>query len=118
MGEDYTPDPNKVGVPPNPALENLPKAMSIAHENYKSRFSGSSTTSPQPVILFVVQEGETNTVDQRMLEFKLWNNHGIPVVRMSLTRAKTQLQMDPGTGALYILSDNDSEHEKKKNTDS
>lgn len=40
-----------------------------------------------------------------MLEFQLWNNHQIPVVRMSLTKAKSQLQLDEESGALYILPD-------------
>mmetsp|Transcript_13577 Transcript_13577/g.25473 ORF Transcript_13577/g.25473 Transcript_13577/m.25473 type:complete len:571 (-) Transcript_13577:7435-9147(-) len=112
MGSEYTPSPDVVeGVPTNPALVNLPKAMSVAHLHYKSRFATATTTSdcreerPPEVILFVVQEGETNTVDQRMLEFQLWNNHQIPVVRMSLTKAKSQLQLDEETGALYILPD-------------
>jgi len=53
--------------------------------------------------LFVVQEGETNTVDQRMLEFALWEKHGIPVVRLSLTRGGTNLKVDEVTGVLSVL---------------
>ena len=87
------------GVPENPALLFIPEAMNVAHERYKSRFPDSD-----PVILFVVQEGETNTVDQRMLEFRLWEAHGIPVVRMSLTRAQTDLHVDPSTGAVHITT--------------
>jgi glutathione synthase len=54
----------------------------------------------------VVQEAETNTVDQRMLEFQLWESHGIPVVRMSLTKAHTDITLDDTTGALYIAGTN------------
>lgn len=109
MGADYTPSPDTfVGVPDNPALTKLPNAMNVAHQHYKSRFQ----PSHPPVILFVVQEGETNTVDQRMLEFHLWNNHHIPVVRMSLTKANTQLQMDEENGALYILPDTSADGEQ------
>jgi glutathione synthase len=87
------------GVPENPALTCLPEAMNVAHERYKSRFPDSD-----PIILFVVQDGETNTVDQRMLEFGLWEAHGIPVVRISLTRAYKDLQVDPSSGALHITT--------------
>ena len=86
-------------VPDNPALTCLPEAMNIAHKRYKSRFPNSA-----PVILFVVQEGETNTVDQRMLEFQLWEAHSIPVVRMSLTRVHQDLEVDPSNGAAYITT--------------
>jgi len=109
MGADYTPSSDTfVGVPDNPALTKLPNAMNVAHEHYKTRFQ----PSHPPVILFVVQEGETNTVDQRMLEFHLWNNHHTPVVRMSLTKAKTQLQLDEENGALYILPDTSADGEQ------
>jgi glutathione synthase len=85
------------GVPVNPALENIPKAMHVAFQQYQTRFSPEN-----PVIVFVVQDGETNTVDQRMLEFRLWEDHHICVVRMSLTRANTELELDASTGALKI----------------
>lgn len=88
------------GVPVNPALEKLPAAMSVAYNQYKSRFSPKN--AKKTIILFVVQDGETNTVDQRMLEFQLWQAHEIPVVRMSLTRAHSELDIDASTGALTI----------------
>jgi len=90
------------GVPENPALSYIPEAFSVAYNRYKQRFVKEGET---PVVLFVVQEGETNTVDQRMLEFALWDNHQIPVVRMSLTKAHTQLQVDKDTGALFMKGD-------------
>eukprot|EP00535_Pseudo-nitzschia_heimii_P001066 CAMPEP_0197189552 /NCGR_PEP_ID=MMETSP1423-20130617/19965_1 /TAXON_ID=476441 /ORGANISM="Pseudo-nitzschia heimii, Strain UNC1101" /LENGTH=599 /DNA_ID=CAMNT_0042641693 /DNA_START=31 /DNA_END=1827 /DNA_ORIENTATION=- len=84
------------GVPENPALTRLPAAMKAAYDRYVSRFSeveddDERSTTPPPVVLFVVQEGETNTVDQRLLEFALWEDHGIPVVRRSLTALDAEL---------------------------
>ena len=35
-------------------------------------------------VLFVVQDGERNAVDQRMLEYALWDDHRLPVLRCSL----------------------------------
>ncbi|CAB9521167.1 Glutathione synthetase, chloroplastic [Seminavis robusta] len=87
------------GVPINPALEQIPKAMAVAFSQYVSRFSPSNA-----VIVFVVQDGETNTVDQRMLEHRLWSDHQIPVVRMSLTRAHTEIERNDSTGALTITA--------------
>jgi len=98
------------GVPVNPTMTCLPQAFNAAHEQYKTRFlsQDNKDTKTVPVVLFVVQEGETNTVDQRKLEFALFENHGIPVVRMSLTAAHTQLEVDESTGALYIVDQNES----------
>jgi glutathione synthase len=102
MGENYTPDASITeGVPENLASTKLTNAMNVAHERYIHRFKPKHPVA----ILFVVQEGETNTVDQRILEFNLWTNHKVPVIRMSLTKAKSLMQMDSETGALYILPD-------------
>ena len=90
-------DDGRDGVPVNPALERLPLAMQIAVERYKERFS-----IDEAVVLFVVQEGETNTVDQRMLEFKLFEEYQIPVIRKSLAKLNDELQCDPSTGALTV----------------
>jgi len=81
------------GVPQNPALEELPLGMKVAYDRYVEKFAKSKE---KPVILFVVQEGETNTVDQRLLEFALWENHGIPVIRKSLTKLDAELTLEDG----------------------
>ncbi|CAN0396631.1 unnamed protein product [Ectocarpus sp. 12 AP-2014] len=62
-------------IPQNPTLTALPKALAEAHKCYGK---------PDAVVLFVVQPGETNAVDQRLLEMNLWDHHGVRVVRMSL----------------------------------
>jgi glutathione synthase len=99
------------GVPINPSLERLPAALAIAVRRYQKRFGSSKNTSTQTignglVVLFVVQEGETNTVDQRLLEFRLFQNHGIPVLRKSLRQLHAEAYVDPETGALKIKSPN------------
>lgn len=118
MGEDYLANSNdvNVGVPDNTALEKLAYAMSVSHERYNSRFvdeNGNNEQGSTPVaILFIVQDGETNTVDQRKLEFQLWEEHKIPVVRMSLTTAHTQLKLE-NDGSLYILGESDGNDGKE-----
>ena len=90
------------GVPQSPALTCIPEAMAIAHQRYKERYVAKEDGEANPIVLFVVQEGETNTVDQRMLEFRLWELYDIPVVRMSLTRAETDLHYDETNGQIYV----------------
>lgn len=99
-------------VPENPALERLPAAMAAAVGRYRDRFvaPASSTLSEgggggdnggrQVAVLFVVQDGESNTVDQRMLEFRLWSDHRIPSIRMSL--AKINSDFDSTDGVLTV----------------
>lgn len=66
-------------IPDNPTLTELPRALAAAHACYGKQ---------DAVVLFVVQPGETNAVDQRLLEMKLWDNHGVRVVRMSLAEVR------------------------------
>jgi glutathione synthase len=89
-----------LGVPENPAMTQIPLGMKVAYDRYVNRFPTDDHSNI--IILFVVQEGETNTVDQRMLEFRLWEDYGIPVVRMSLTKAATEITLDESTGALKV----------------
>jgi len=96
------------GVPSNPALEELPLAMKVAYHRYVERF-GTTDSDEKPVVLFVVQEGETNTVDQRLLEFALWETYGIPVVRRSLTRLDSELSVEGGV--LKLASEGGSSSE-------
>jgi glutathione synthase len=98
QGESTTPEAD-VGVPQNPTLERLPHAMHLAVERYRERFHA---TTSHCGILFVVQPGETNTVDQRMLEFQLWDTYRIPVIRRSLAQIHAQVQRDAATGSLSI----------------
>jgi glutathione synthetase len=92
------------GVPENPTLERIPRAISVAYDRYVQRFATGGDAS-KIIVLFVVQEGETNTVDQRMLEFRLFEEHNIPVVRMSLTKASSEITLNDN-GSLR-LGDNE-----------
>merc|ERR1712232_592569 len=112
MGDTTSTDIPIRGVPNNPALSKIPYAMKVAHERYKNRFctandddddnNKTDNDDADVVILFVVQDGETNTVDQRLLEFQLWENYKIPVVRMSLTNAHSDIVLNEDNGALSI----------------
>jgi len=85
------------GVPDNPTLDRLPAAMKVALGSYEKRFSAKST-----IILFVVQDAESNTVDQRMIEFELWQKYQIAVTRLSLTSLYKAASIDDKTGILTV----------------
>ena len=87
---------NNVEVQVSESLNKIPEALKAAHECYvknemeKSSSSSSSLSSSSssivtipPVILFVVQEGERNIMDQRLIEFSL-SKHKIHCVRATL----------------------------------
>jgi glutathione synthetase len=98
------------GVPESPAMTRIPSAIAVAYDRYCTRFDTNSaadatnaTFTAQPTVLFVVQPKETNTVDQRLLEFALWNNHKIPVVRMSLAEIYDKVTLDEESGRLTFM---------------
>lgn len=91
------------GVPESPAMTRIPSAIAVAYDRYCSNrvdADSSSAAIIQPAVLFVVQPKETNTVDQRLLEFALWSNHKIPVVRMSLAEIYDRVTLDEKSGKL------------------
>jgi len=90
------------GVPESPAMVRIPSGIAVAHDRYRERFIDTSDKSTHPVVLFVVQPNETNTVDQRLLEFALWKHHRIPVVRMSLAEIHAKVILDEDSGRLTL----------------
>jgi len=110
-------DRRKRGVPRSPATTRLPSAMALAHERYRRRYLSSSSderpASVRPVVLFVVQPGETNTVDQRLLEFRLWEDHGIGVVRLSLAEVYRRVRLDETDGRLLLGDDGEDDNENE-----
>ena len=70
-------------LPENEAIAGLASAVNEAHCQYKAQRGSSCTT--EPCVLFVVQDGEKNTVDQRLFEFQLTSFHNVGVLRRSLT---------------------------------
>ena len=71
------------GCAPNHNLAKIPASIHEAHVAYLQRRGGAAPPAP-PVVVFVVQDGESNSVDQRLLEYGLWNAHGLRVLRRSL----------------------------------
>eukprot|EP01029_Cantina_marsupialis_P012880 TRINITY_DN2851_c0_g1_i2.p1 TRINITY_DN2851_c0_g1~~TRINITY_DN2851_c0_g1_i2.p1 ORF type:complete len:243 (+),score=64.54 TRINITY_DN2851_c0_g1_i2:136-864(+) len=66
-------------------VDDIPKAMFDAHKLFGNK---------QASILFVVQEGEWNMMDQRHLEHRLKSIHGLNVMRRTLNEVKVNIILE------------------------
>ena len=101
-------------VPPNPSLDRLAAALAAGHQLYCKRRPVTSSTlenngvkelacpGKDPVVLFVVQAGERNVVDQRLLEFALWEQHGVRVKRATLADVESTGVLSDDGGTLLL----------------
>ncbi|GAA5937671.1 glutathione synthase [Sporobolomyces koalae] len=79
-------------LPANQALEGIARGLVDAHRAY-----------PNPKhakIMMVIQDGERNAFDQRLLEWEVTNKHKVPLVRVPFSQLRTTLSLDPTTCAL------------------
>jgi len=83
-------------LPPNSALEALPDALAAAHAAYVDQAGLSIGEGTLPVALFVVQPGEGNVADQRMLELALYERHGVQTLRCTLGEIATDAELRNG----------------------
>uniref|UniRef100_K3X846 Glutathione synthetase n=1 Tax=Globisporangium ultimum (strain ATCC 200006 / CBS 805.95 / DAOM BR144) TaxID=431595 RepID=K3X846_GLOUD len=72
-------------LPKNDAILELPNALAAAHKHYGKK---------DAIVLFVVQPNEANAIDQRWLEYNLWEHHGIKVLRKTLAQVDSQATLD------------------------
>ncbi|OQS05721.1 hypothetical protein THRCLA_02184 [Thraustotheca clavata] len=79
-------------LPSNNALKALPSALARGHKHY-----GKASA----VVVFVVQPNESNSVDQRWLEYTLWTDYKIQVLRRTLNEMQHAVQ-DKSTRALIV----------------
>jgi glutathione synthase len=88
-------------VPRNGAMQGIAASLAAAHAAYGKPES--------TVVLMVVQPGETNSFDQRWVEYTLWRSHGIRVVRRSLQQVHDAAQLCPADGKLILDGSGDNE---------
>lgn len=74
-------------LPDNDADQGIAKGLALALTEYKRQFPNPQT---QAVVVMVVQPGETNSCDQRDLEFLLLSKFGCRVVRKTLLELATE----------------------------
>ena len=96
-------------LPTNGSVSGVAAAIAKAHGEYCRRHP-SSVPHASVVVLMVVQPNERNVIDQRGIEYTLWRDHAVPLVRMSLgdlhARAKlhdSRLRLAPADGAGAVL---------------
>ncbi|KAI5806467.1 glutathione synthase [Peziza echinospora] len=88
---------NQDALPDNPALTALADGLAEAHVAYGSAKSPSALKT---AIIFLVQEGERNAFDQRLLEYSLLENHNIQTHRVTFTEIPNLTTIDPTTRSL------------------
>lgn len=84
-------------IPISSSSELLAKALSRGVEKY------GPTASPT-IVAFIVQSGERNVFDQKILEYNLFKNYGIKSVRLTLHEIHEKTHMDPDSKRLYLAS--------------
>lgn len=67
-------------LPKNEVTTELAGAIGAAHRLYEMNFPSTA----KQVVVFVVQDNEVNIADQRPIEYSLFDNHGVSVVRLTL----------------------------------
>ncbi|KAJ7164989.1 hypothetical protein C8R46DRAFT_1220133 [Mycena filopes] len=87
------PDMKAADFPPNDTTAGLVEGLAAAHAAYGVK---------EAKILFVVQAGERNVFDQRLLEYALLEKHSIHIIRQTFDQLATSALLDPTTRALSI----------------
>lgn len=87
-------------LPTNQAASAIPNAMAVAHQEYEKRRMSKELTL---IVVFLVQEGERNYVDQRHLEYELVKSFHIPVLRLTLEQVFTRGAL--GNNSSLVLDD-------------
>ena len=73
-------------LPKNGATAGLARGIAAAHAEYERQYPPAAGAPPRRVAV-VVQPGERNQMDQRMLEHELWDAHGVAMERVTLLEA-------------------------------
>ena len=74
-------------IPSNPSIRVAAFGMAMAHLLYGDNSA---------IVLFIVQPGERNFCDQRILESELWRGHGVKVEFMTLSEVYNRCKVDDG----------------------
>lgn len=81
-------------LPANAAIRELPDALAAAHKHYGVK---------DAIIVFVVQPNEANAIDQRWLEYNLWEHHGIKVLRKTLAEVEAQAVLRDDAKRMLVI---------------
>ncbi|CEM33001.1 unnamed protein product [Vitrella brassicaformis CCMP3155] len=90
--------------PPNAPADNMATAIAAAHTAYLRRRPIERGSGRRPAVLYMVPDNERNEIDQRHLEFALYDTHGVTCRRSTFQDLADAIE----SGALRILPDNPS----------
>lgn len=82
-------------------IEQIARGLAVSYSTYRPLL-----TNLPLIALFIVQEGERNSFDQRFLEDHLISLHGIPVFRLPLSGVLTQTHLDSSKTLTFSPSHN------------
>lgn len=84
---------DKGALPISPALQDLAKGLATMSQHYLRTSRHEVSSAPFTAILFVVQPGERNALDQRLLEYELFNSYGLVSYRATLSEIDQVTQL-------------------------
>mmetsp|Transcript_11617 Transcript_11617/g.28629 ORF Transcript_11617/g.28629 Transcript_11617/m.28629 type:complete len:575 (-) Transcript_11617:141-1865(-) len=90
-------------LPENSAIANLAEAMAEAIRAYKE--SEGIVQSRNVYVMMVVQPGEANAADQRLLEYALLKNHNVKMVRATFMDVATECKGRDTDGQPLVFND-------------
>ena len=91
--DPQTPDIKSDGLPENQSSRSFAFGLATAHKEYNR---------PNTVVMMVVQPGERNTFDQRGIEYALFQEYGVKMVRRTLAQIADQGKLGDGNRLLFI----------------
>ncbi|KAN0015968.1 hypothetical protein ACTFIU_005918 [Dictyostelium citrinum] len=81
--------------PTNESDKEISDSIALAHKLYNKE-NGS-------VVLMIIQEGERNIYDQKGLEFQLWSNHSIKLIRRTMKEINERAKLDEENGSVLLI---------------
>ncbi|KAM9992497.1 hypothetical protein ACTFIY_009926 [Dictyostelium cf. discoideum] len=81
--------------PTNQSDKDISDSIALAHKLYNKEKSS--------VVLMIIQEGERNIYDQKGLEFQLWSNHSIKLIRRTMKEINQCAKLDEENGSVLIV---------------
>jgi len=94
---------SRTDVPENFAMQSIANGIACAHKSWIMQQQAQSQIGRRkPAVLMVVQPGETNFVDQRLLHFSLKETHDIICERATLRDIHDRGRLDEETGQLLF----------------
>jgi glutathione synthase len=84
-------------LPANEARQGVATAFALAVKEYTKRGGAADA-----IVVMVVQPDEHNAFDQRILEFELWETHGIALRRHTLAELHTDATYNDKDGTMMV----------------